>query len=109
MLPRQYRQGDILIVEVSTITRNHRILETRVIVEGELTGHAHRLEGDAVLIEIERVFDNYGNPTMFIHARGDDVAVTHDEHDSINLPKGYYKVVRQREYNEREIFNVVRD
>ena len=108
-MPRQYRQGDILIVEVSEITRKHKILETRIIVEGELTGHAHRLDGDAVLIEIEGVFDHYDNPTMFIHARGDDVSVTHDEHGSIKLPKGYYKVVRQREYNEREIFNVVRD
>ena len=33
-------------------------------------------------------------------------AVTHEEHASIQLPKGNYRIVRQREYSPEAIRNV---
>ena len=41
-------------------------------------------------------------------ARGDSVSVVHEEHATITLSSGYYRVWRQREYSPEEI-RVIRD
>ena len=60
---------------------------------GEATGHAHVATGEGLTLlclpdDLE---------TMFLHVRGYG-RVSHEEHAAIPLPSGYYRVVRQREY-----------
>ena len=85
-----YRQGDLLIVAVNAAPRGQyaRDRVDGVIQEGEATGHAHRLVGGAA-------WDERGE--TFLTSDGSAV-VTHDEHDTIVLPEGTYKVLRQREF-----------
>lgn len=95
---KQYRQGDVLIESIDSIPEKAKLDESNILVYGETTGHAHRLEGGHVL-EIGE--DKYV-------VAGSNAKVVHEEHDTIELPEGTYKVIRQREYDENEI-RYVRD
>ena len=87
-----FRQGDLLI-EAANIPAGAKALATRVLAEGEVTGHAHVVQGDVTLYEL--------NGVLYIHVE-DTATVTHEEHAEIALPAGDYRVVRQREYNPYE-------
>ena len=45
---------------------------------------------------------------LFLHVEADQATLVHDEHGPIELPRGHYRVWRQREYSSREI-RVVQD
>lgn len=96
-----YRQGDLLIVRASQPvprTQNARPIADGIIERGEATGHAHRLvDGEA--------WQDRGD--TFIRSSG-LAALSHDEHETIILPEGEYRVVRQREFTA-EGDRVVRD
>ena len=101
-----YRQGDVLIIPVVSIIldaepiprENSRI----VLAHGEVTGHAH-----AIRSERAALFRDPKLAAIFLHVTGDDaVALEHDEHGTIHVPPGKYRVVRQREYTPEEIRNV---
>lgn len=98
MEQKQYRQGDVLIEEVSSIPKKAKVDRTNILVYGESTGHAHRLN-DGVLFAL--------GEDKYVQAL-DGTKVTHEEHDTIELPEGVYKVIRQREYDENQI-RYVRD
>lgn len=96
---RMYRQGDVLILEVDreanrSVLRS-QLAKDKVLVYGESTGHAHRVDG-----ETARVIQ-FGE-TKFVDAP-DGFKLVHEEHDTIEVPEGFYRVVRQREYDEKEI------
>ena len=59
---------------------------------GEVTGHAHRVEGDAV------VFRDSESQHLFVRVMS-EASVIHEEHKPIVLEKGIYEVVGQREYS----------
>jgi hypothetical protein len=82
-----FRQGDILIKKITKIPKSATKRKNNVILEGEKTGHAHRLNQGSVF--------EYG-PTIYLEAL-EDASITHDEHMTIPLEKGLYQVVRQRE------------
>lgn len=94
---KMYRQGDVLLVETKEPTATHP-RESLVVLEGEITGHSHRLTSGAVLDCLE---------DTFVHAV-EGTKMVHEEHDTITIPEGWYKVIRQREYDEKEI-RYVRD
>jgi hypothetical protein len=91
-----YRQGDVLIesvpsIEGQMVTRKGRI----VLAEGEMTGHAHAIhETDVELYERDG--------TLFLHVPT-EAHVVHEEHGTITLPGGDYRVTRQREYSPEAI------
>ena len=99
-----YRQGDVLFVPVSKIPkgkkRDPRKGESAVLVEGETTGHAHRC---AVLDAVEVLDCGEG---LYLQVGAEGVSIVHEEHAPIILPKGGYKVRRQREYSPESILNV---
>lgn len=90
---RMYRQGDVLIVE-SRHTLGTKAPD-KILVYGETTGHAHRVEGDALVMDLR-------DGSKVIQA-AEPFKVVHEEHDTIEIPEGFYRVVRQREYDEKEI------
>jgi hypothetical protein len=97
-----YRQGDVLIVPVSEetvpaepagapgVARDSR--GRLVLALGEATGHAHAVVGPGRLVPTE---GPHGPMLLHLPAGG---RVVHEEHAAIPLPKGWYRVVRQREY-----------
>ena len=69
-----------------------------ILAHGEATGHAHRIVGaKAKLYEKE-------NERILILPEED--SLVHQEHETIRLPKGTKRVIRQREYSPEQIRNV---
>ena len=97
----QYRQGDLLFV-LQAERPNTLLIERpdSVIVEGEATGHAHRLIGGKIL---EDGLDG----TLYLEVET-TARVVHEEHDALTLGPGIWLVVRQREYSPQAI-RLVRD
>lgn len=99
-----YRQGDVLIMSVETTPsqavqialENGRI----ILAHGEVTGHAHVVVGDAELLTTAESADRW----LKIGSGG--ATVVHEEHGSIALAEGIYRVRRQREYTPEAIRNV---
>jgi len=93
-----YRQGDVLLVAIEAIpddaksqARHGRL----VIAEGEATGHAHAIAEHDV-----REF-RVGHE-RFVLVRS-AAQLIHEEHATIDLPAGAYRVVIQREYEPAPI------
>ncbi|MFI6516115.1 hypothetical protein ACIBF1_11200 [Spirillospora sp. NPDC050679] len=97
-----YRQGDILIVPVPEEAVPQTVRDQpptprdgrgrMVLALGEATGHAHALTAEGVLLRDP-------NPLAPDHLHlPSGGRLVHEEHAPISLPKGWYRVVRQREY-----------
>jgi len=115
---KMYRHGDVLLIKVDKLPENIKFVEktNNVILEGEVTGHAHKLEGNAKILEIAQEIANKANIRWAIN--GEDVEekgiigyavvdgktdLVHEEHNTITLPTGIYQIRRQREYDEKAI------
>ncbi|GAA2781516.1 hypothetical protein RMN57_35125 [Kitasatospora sp. CM 4170] len=97
-----YRQGDVLIVPVEEAAVPPRVADLPgqprdvrgrlVLALGEVTGHAHAVVGPG---QLRREAGPFGAVWLHLPEGG---RVVHEEHAAIPLPKGWYRVVRQREY-----------
>lgn len=108
-----YRQGDLLFLVVGSAvhrecksakgaprgTRNKR--PNGHILEGEVTGHIHRI-GD---LDAAEVFECGEGLYLNVTEEG-GVSIVHEDHGDIKLPMEHYEVVRQREYSPDAIRNV---
>ena len=72
-----------------------------ILAHGEATGHAHAIKAEGAAL-----FRDPKLMTIFMKVSGDAVALEHDEHKTITIPPGNYRVIRQREYSPSEIRNV---
>jgi len=97
-MPLHYRQGDLLFLWQETrpaVDLNAR--QSLVIVAGEATGHAHRLQAGTIL--------EAPDGTLFLDIP-QTTQVVHEEHGPIILAPGLWLVVRQREYSPEAIRTV---
>lgn len=92
---RMYRQGDVLILEAKPGRGERTVANDKILVYGESTGHAHRVQSDTAT-----VYDAFGGKEV---DAPNGFALVHEEHDTIEIPEGYYRVIRQREYDEGQI------
>ena len=93
-----YRQGDLLFVRLDQEIDGTEVPRDRrgriVLAEGEATGHAHAvLDREARLLEPE-----FEELVLDVWAQ-DGVDVVHEEHAPIHLDRGFWSVVRQREFD----------
>jgi len=65
-------------------------MTSRILAEGEQTGHLHKLTNGIV-------YEKHGT-LFFSILEGMEVELTHPEHDALIFTPGKYKVIRQREY-----------
>lgn len=97
-----YRQGDVLVRRVASIPADAKLQPRTgdiILAHGEVTGHAHRVK--------ERQADMYGGGGGFyLKVAAGGATITHEEHATIPLAPGDYRVLRQREYYPNEIRNV---
>ena len=97
-----FRHGDVLIQQVSELPAAAKPLKHRTLAHGELTGHSHRMkEKDGVALW-------QSAQELFLRIDADLATVIHQEHAPIEIPRGIYRVWRQREYTPERIV-VVRD
>lgn len=97
---KMYRQGDVLFKEVKAIPTDGQRRASGHILEGEATGHIHRV-AELEAAEVLECGDG-----LFLNVTA-DVSIIHEEHHALTLPPGNYEVVRQREYSPEQIRNVV--
>lgn len=100
----QYRQGDIFLLQVDELPSEAvelQVSDRIVLAWGETTGHAHAIDKHDARFYFLRE-DNY----LVVEEKA---KLVHEEHDSIPLPAGIFKVVRQQEYDPIRGFEYVTD
>lgn len=93
-----YQQGDVVLIKTEKILGE--VLDTKVVQEGEHTGHAHRLN------EFGSVYRSEAN--LYVKAlKG--ARISHEEHLPIEIEEGEYEVriVRQKDPFSKLISKVV--
>jgi len=100
-----FRQGDVLLLAIDPgqLPASARPLPRAggrvVLAEGEATGHAHAIRSAAATL----LRDGTGAAApRFLRATA-PVDLVHEEHATIALPAGAYRVVIQREYVPPEV------
>jgi hypothetical protein len=107
-----YRQGDVLIERIDSMPSAVKKLAREngkvVLAHGEVTGHAHAIAEPHV--------NHFSSPTgastdgladvTFLEVRDAVAALTHEEHATIEIKPGVYRVTRQREYSPEALRNV---
>ena len=103
---KMYRQGDVLIEPLDEVLGDTEAVPLDagrvVLAYGEATGHAHAIAGPDVgfVAHMRAKGAADGSVTYLDIAR--PVALRHEEHAPITLPKGKYRVVRQREWDDEQ-------
>ena len=95
-----YRHGDVLIQRVPTLPAAHP-RSGSTLAHGEVTGHSHRFRDPSSVQLYTTGADTYVR-VLTAHAE-----LIHEEHHTISLPRGDYKVWMQREYHPQAIRRVV--
>ena len=86
-----FQQGDVTIMPVAEIPDGAALVRTRVLREGEATGHTHVATADDV-----QLFLHEG--TLYMRAPS-GTEVVHEEHKAFNVPPGTYRIGVVREYD----------
>lgn len=100
----QYQHGDVTIEQVNEIPSGAKKqkVERIVLAEGEVTGHAH--------IVITPGVESYVEDAMLYIKSLVPWEVNHEEHHTIEIPPGEYKIGRVREYDHlAEVERIVAD
>lgn len=106
----QFRHGDLLLQSTSGVPAHAVKLPHRVLLEGEATGHAHRVD-QGILWEAGGNGAEYwqaGIGERWLTLR-EPARLTHEEHRTLQVPAGCYRVVRQREYTSQGGIRKVED
>ncbi len=99
------RQGDVYVEQITEEEFNAEVKKDEqvkndsgrvILAYGEVTGHAHAIPGTAANL--------FGNDegVRFLQIET-PTNLTHEEHSKVELPEGFYRVVRQREYSPEKI------
>src|SRR5947209_2529079 len=95
------RQGDVFIAQHRSIARGAKPRPGGVLVEGELTGHSHRV-ADLRTAEVLAAGEK-----LLLRVLADATTIVHQEHGPITLSRGTYRVWGQREYFPEAIRRVL--
>ncbi len=91
-----YQQGDVLLFRTDDIPSNAKPRDNGVVAYGEVTGHSHKMKGKAKVL----VSKKKGKKSEEIFVKVDKASnIEHEEHNSLKIPKGNYKVKIVRERN----------
>jgi hypothetical protein len=88
---KMFRQGDVLLREVTKLP-NGLVEKNKILAYGEATGHHHRFES----VQVQVFKDDNGK--QFVEVK-EPSKLVHEEHAELEIPKGTYVVVTQREFD----------
>lgn len=98
-----YRQGDVFFERIECSTRGLTPVVREsgrvVLAHGEVTGHSHAIQSKHANLWED------ANRMRVLEVQK-PVTLRHEEHASIQLPRGFYRVTIQREYSPAEVRNV---
>ena len=96
------RHGDLLFRPVERPDKALTPRKSKIILEGEVTGHAHRLDqGEAVILDQYEKTWRSEEPKLrasYVHVTS-PATVIHEEHHTVTLLPGLYEVIRAREFD----------
>ena len=95
-----WRHGDILIAATKDVPGGAQPVHHAVLATGEITGHAHRM-AEPEAVSLWSVGD-----VIYMQVMADSADLVHEEHATITLPKGIYRVWHQREYTPKKVVRV---
>jgi hypothetical protein len=98
-----WRQGDILIQTVDEIPDHATARQHLILADSRTTGHRHEVE-HARGIRVLAVA-----ATLYLDVDAPRARIVHPEHHPIELPRGKYRIWRQREYTGARQSRPVRD
>jgi len=98
---RMYRQGDLLIAEIEELPAGLK-QKDKVLAYGEATGHKHQFLSEQALVFCD------DKQQQFLKL-SQECELVHEEHETIAIPAGVYRVVQQREYDFLEGIRQVAD
>ncbi len=100
-----WRQGDIFIETVKFIADlpSRTKMPHVTIVHGEVTGHRHRVEDP----QTATLYTGANASEFFLEVSAPRARIVHEEHGTIDLDRGFYRIWRQREYAPEAIRIVV--
>lgn len=88
-----YRQGDILIVQTTTMpTTDLKKVKSILVAEGSKTEHKHVLKSSSQML----LHEKEGARFVRIQKKAE---LVHDEHARIEIPAGDYEIRIQREFD----------
>ena len=97
------RQGDLLFVPVTEIPyyeTKQTPLDTRVLAQGEATGHHHQIaEADVAGAEVYNIGYSSREPNYLKVTAEGGISIVHEEHGTVTLPQGMYSIHRAREHD----------
>lgn len=93
----QYRQGDLLIEKVNVSVNGKKVRKVTLAL-GEVTGHSHVMVCDR---DMEVNTEDAEVAERLIHTTA-TATITHQEHSTITVPPGTYRITRQREWTDAE-------
>lgn len=96
----QFRHGDVQIIKVDSIPNDAKKLARKELAYGEVTGHAHR-------IDLGDIFETKDGK-LFIKVEK-LAKVSHEEHKTVTLDPGCYRIGIKRQYNPARGWENVKD
>ncbi len=104
-----YAQGDLLIERVGdTVPAGATIVPAAngetVLAEGETSGHRHAIHDRVTMFRDDGLARDIPADLYVGHVRvdGPSARLVHEEHAPIELPRGTYRIRRQRELEPRD-------
>lgn len=95
-MKKEYRQGDVLLVEIDRIPDGAKLISEKklVLAYGEVTGHSHVLTAPAAKM--------WSVGKQEYVSVGDNGLMSHEDHvPPIAVEPGAYEVIHQREYTPK--------
>ena len=93
------RQGDILFEKVSSCEKTGEVLETKTVALGEITGHHHSFQDKNQVLLYKQSHEEMPTQLSVLDDSAAPNQLEHQEHLSIQFPKGEYLIKREQSYN----------
>ena len=95
-----WRHGDVLIAAIEAVPTEAHAISTSILAHGEHTGHSHRI-ADPSSAKLWQIGE-----TIYMQVLTPTAQLVHEEHATIELPRGFYRVWGQREYTPKAVVRV---
>jgi hypothetical protein len=109
---RIYRQGDVLITEVASLPADVTVAPRDdgdiILAYGEVTRHAHRISAPKRHANLYRSQLRPDWEAKYLTATA-PIALRHEEHRTVTIPAGTYRVTIHREYQPGDLPRTVED
>ena len=104
-----FAQGDLLLERVADTAPSGTVTENlegvaMVLAEGEESGHRHAIAERVTMFRDEKLAADIPTGLYIGHVQvaSPSARVTHEEHAPITLPRGTYRIRRQRELGPKD-------